>query len=170
MVRRGEGADAHLRRVAGERVGDDGVEVGKPRDEPRGNVADEVAEEIVRDDELAVHVGTGANAVHRHADLIAHERGALGRHRLEEDREGAGVLERAGIVEDLSGGGIGAALHAVPAQLPERLRRESEMAHHGNAGVGDGAHARRDPPSTLELHGVTPGRDERAGIPDRVLV
>ena len=42
-------------------------------------------------------------------------------------------------------------LHSVPAKRGVRLRREAHVAHHGDAGVGERPHVRRDALAALNL-------------------
>jgi hypothetical protein len=93
-----------------------------------------------------------------------HGASRVGRHGLDEDRERARVLEGARVGDEAVHGGGVAALHAVAAQLAERLGRQADVAHHGDARVGDRAHARRHARAALELHRVAPGLHEGAGV------
>ena len=72
---------------------------------------------------------------------------------FEDDGEGAGVFERAGIVDELGGRGGRLALDLVAAELVDRLRRQAEVAHHRDAGFDHAADERHDVAAAFELHG-----------------
>ena len=51
--------------------------------------------------------------------------------------EGAGLLDRQGVGEELAAGLAGLALDAVAAELVDRLRRQADVAHDRDAGPDD---------------------------------
>ena len=71
--------------------------------------------------------------------------------RLDHDREGAGFRDRLGVVLDRLPAALLAALRAERAERVDRLRRQADMAHHGNAALGQerDVSAIRTPPSSL---------------------
>ena len=84
-------------------------------------------------------------------------RGGHGRrNRLEHDGETAGAFERQRVVEQALGFDRGASLRLVAAQQIHRLRRQPDVAHHRNAGVDQGADARRLGPAPSTLTASTP--------------
>src|ERR1043166_9240862 len=62
----------HVVGVVAERALDIGADLGVATHEPGPDLADEVAENVVRDDELAIDVRPGTNAIHRNAQTVAH--------------------------------------------------------------------------------------------------
>ena len=60
----------------------------------------------------------------------------VGGHHLEDDGEGAGLLEGEGVVEQAVAG-VAAALHAVAAERVLGLRREADVCHDGDAGADE---------------------------------
>ena len=75
---------------------------------------------------------------------IADERRGFCRHGLEQHGKGAGILQSEHVVEQALGGRERLSLHAIAAELPERLRREPNVAHHRYARIGDRADAWSD--------------------------
>ena len=93
-----ERAAAHLVGVAAERLDDRVADVGVALHEPR-RVSLVVAEHVVPDEHLAVRVAAGADADRRHGERLRHRARDRRRHRLEHDREAAGVLKRERVVD-----------------------------------------------------------------------
>ena len=62
-------------------------------------------------------------------------RGDVAGHHLHDDREGAGLLERLGVLEHPLGG-VAAALDAVAAEGVLGLRGEADVRHHRDAALG----------------------------------
>ena len=130
-------------------------------------------EQVVEHEHLAVGRRAGADADHDRGVHVGHDLGRHGaRHRLEDDREAAGVLQGERLAGDARRGLAGPALGAVAAERGRRLRREADVAHdrdpgaHDRAGAGD-----RHRVAALELDGVGAGLlDEAHGGADRLLV
>src|SRR6266550_2978383 len=78
MLGTGEHAGAHVARVIAEGRFDGSADFRIALYEPGRDLADEVAEHVVRNDELPVHVRPGADPVNKYADALAHERRRLG--------------------------------------------------------------------------------------------
>src|SRR5689334_19658703 len=78
MLGRGKPSRAHVIRVGTKRPLDLTVELRVAPHESRTNVADEAAQNVVRDDELAVDVRAGANAVDEQLHPFTYVRGRLG--------------------------------------------------------------------------------------------
>ena len=163
-------AGTHVARVIAEGTFDGATHFGISLHEPGCDLADEVAEHVVRDDELPVHVGTGANPVDEHAGALAHERRRLCGHSLEQNREHARSLQCLGVTQQALRGRQRFPLHAVAAELTEALRRETQMTHHGNARIDHRAHASRDARAPFALHRVAPRGHECPGAADRGFV
>src|ERR1043166_4971034 len=70
MLRCGESFRSDVRRVRAKGALDRFVQIRIPADEARAHVADEVAENVVRDDELAVDMGAGADAVDENVEPL----------------------------------------------------------------------------------------------------
>src|SRR3990172_1771175 len=123
------------------------------------------AEHVVEDQQLAVRVRPGAEADDRDAgalgDDVLH---AVGDH-LEQDRERAGIFQDPGVFDDAQRLLPAFALHPKTAQSGDALRRQAEVAHHRDAGVGDSLDARGHLPAAFELHRIAPGlRHEAAPV------
>ena len=82
--------------------------------------------------------------------------GDVAGHHLHDDREGAGLLDRVGVVEDAVGG-VAAALHAVAAEAVLALRGEADVGHHRDAAAGAAARSGGHLGAALELDGVGAG-------------
>ena len=77
--------------------------------------------------------------------------------RLDHDREGPGVGDRLGVVLDRLPAAFVAALRAKRAERVDRLRRQPDMAHHGNAALGQERDGLRHPRAAFELHRAAMG-------------
>src|SRR5439155_20360991 len=67
-----EHAGTYVPGVVAEGTFDHAADLGIALHEPGRDLADEVAEHVVRNDELPVHVGAGAGPVDEHADALTH--------------------------------------------------------------------------------------------------
>src|SRR6266496_270588 len=94
-------AGAHVARVVAECPFDGAADFGISLHEPWRDLADEVAEHVVRNDELPVHLRPGADPVDKYADALAHKRRRLGGDGLEQNREYARQLQRLGVAQQL---------------------------------------------------------------------
>ena len=89
--------------------------------------------------------------------------------RLEDHRKTAGALECSRLLDDAPRFGRGAATRPVTPGEFRRLRRQSHVSHHRNAGVDDRADPRERAACALEFHGVRTGLlDQPDGIPQRL--
>ena len=130
---------------------------------------------VLPDQHLGVDVGTRADADRGDGQPLRHLGRDLGDDHLEHDGERAGLGDGAGVGEQLLGGVLPAALHAVAAEGVLALRGEAEVRHHRDAGVDDGPDAVGVVRAALELdrvgaaalHELDGGRD---GLLDRDLV
>ena len=96
---------------------------------------------------------------------LSHRGGQLGRHELQHDREGARLLDRERIGEQLARRLDRLALHAVAAEAVDRLRRQADVAHDRDAGAGDRLDRPRRPHAALDLDRLGAGlADEAAGV------
>src|SRR5438309_418808 len=94
MFRPGEDASPHVARVLRERALDGRAYLGVAFYEARRDLADEIAQQVVRDHQLPVDFRAGADAVHQQPDPLPDECRGFGWNRFEEHRECAGALER----------------------------------------------------------------------------
>src|SRR5207253_9338335 len=70
VLRRGKAAGTYVVGVCAERMLDLEIQVGVPPNESGVDLADEAAEYVVRDDELAVHVRPRADAVNEQVHAL----------------------------------------------------------------------------------------------------
>ena len=112
----------HVARIVAEGSFNGGADFRISLHEPGRDLADEVAEHVVRDDELPVHVGPGADAVDEHADALPHKRRRLCRYGLEQDREHTRPLECLGIAQQPLRRCQRLSLDAIAPELTEILR------------------------------------------------
>ena len=118
---------------------------------------------------LAVAVDARADADRRDRKTPGRECADGRRDRLQHDREGAGVLEREGVIDELSGGPCGLGLHLESAELRHALRREADVGHDRDAVRAERAHRLDDLGAALDLHRVHPGfLEEARGVPERI--
>src|SRR5207244_8187736 len=95
------------------------------------------SQEVVHHQHLPVAIRTGADTDGGNADAPGDLRTELGRNRLEDERVAAGLLQRPGVLDEPRRLVLATALYHVPAELVDRLRREPDVAHHGDAGAHD---------------------------------
>jgi len=94
---------------------------------PRGQ-----AEQIGRDQHLAIAAGAGTDADHRNHQLLLEPGCQLGGHMLDHQGKAAGLLQRLGLLQHpLLGHRIGGL--AAVAELMHRLWGQPQMPHHRNA-------------------------------------
>ena len=93
--------------------------------------------------------------------------GEIGRDALEDEREGAGLLDLERALHERPAGTHAASLDLVAAEAVDRLRGEAEMPHHGNLGVGQGGDDIGPRPFDLDRLG-TALLDEGEGALDRL--
>jgi hypothetical protein len=94
----------------------------------------------VEHEHLPVALRAGADADGRDRHRLADARGHRGRHEFEHHGERPGLLEPARLVDEARRAGLVAPLHAEAAEQVDRLRREAEVAHDGDAGAAERAH------------------------------
>src|SRR5882762_8221708 len=134
-VRR-EVAAAHVFAVGADRARNHFADIGVFAREFRSLVEGE-AKHIVHYQDLAVAVRAGTDPDGGDAQLAGDLRGEFAGHGFENDGEGACGFHGAGVAQQLLGAIGGLALHAVAAQRVDGLRREADVAHHGNFGFGE---------------------------------
>ena len=92
-------------------------------------------------------------------------RGHRRRHALEHEREAPGLLEGQRVLEQLPRLLGRAALGLEAAEHRRRLRRQPDVAHHGNARADERPYPREHRPRALDLHRVRAGfLDEAHGV------
>ena len=100
--------------------------------------------------------------------------GEVERDALEDDREGARLLDRARIGDDaLTLAGSAAAtstLHTVPAHAVDRLRRQADVGHDRDVDGSERGDGVRHGDAALELHRLGAAfLDQAAGVAQRIL-
>ena len=125
----------------------------------------------MKDEDLPVAIGAGADADRGDRHLGRDLGRQLARNAFEHDGERAGLGDRQGVVHDL----VGRALNFVGAQPADGLGAKADVAHHGNIGVGQGLDGGRHLAAPFELDGLavrllenSSGRLER--LPRRDLI
>src|SRR5262249_18523853 len=96
-------------------------------------------QEIVRDEDLPIAAGAGADANGRDVHGFGDFPGQFRRQTLEHDREGSRLFDGAGIFKKPDG----VALDAKSSQAMNGLRGQANVAHDGYVGRGDGGDGRR---------------------------
>src|SRR5258707_5421745 len=122
MFRTREDARPDVARVLAERTLHLRAHLRVPPHKPRRDLAHEVAEHVVRDNELPVHVRTGPDPIEKHPDTLAHKGRGLGGHRFQQNRESAGALQRLGIAQQAVRSGEAICLAPAATELPNALR------------------------------------------------
>src|SRR5262249_5040344 len=107
--------------------------------------------------DLAVTIGAGADADGRDLQAVGDRARQARGHALEHDREGAGLLEGLGVVEEPDRRLRRLALDLEAAELVDRLRREAESAHDRDAGTDQALPRRRGADAAFELHRLAAG-------------
>ena len=117
--------------------------------------------------------GPGADADHGHLDVRHQLFGDGARDRLEDDREAAASLQRQRLGADSRRRARVAPLRLPTAQRGRALRRQADVAHHGDPGLHDRARAAKrsagPPPSSLTASQPA-SLTIRIGARDRLLV
>ncbi|KND88105.1 Ubiquitin-like protein ATG12 [Tolypocladium ophioglossoides CBS 100239] len=125
-----------------------------------------VADHVRLHEHLSGAARPGTDADRRDGQLPRHQRGNLGRHRLQHDAEAARLLHRERILEEPQRAVARLALHAEASQGVLPLGSEADVTEHGDAGRGDSADRRRHFLAALELDALDPplldGADRRA--------
>src|SRR5690606_30558322 len=114
MFRAGEAASADFRRIVFRRLGDHSREVGEMLDEARLEIVEQ-AEHVVRNQNLAVAGGRGADTDGGGRYRAGNLAGEWLDRSLDDDGEGAGLVDGAGIPPDLVGFLVAMALGAIAA-------------------------------------------------------
>ena len=96
-------------------------------------------DEVVEDKNLAVAIGTGADADGGDGELCGDGGGDFTGNAFEDDCAGSGISEGLGVGLELEDGFSGAGLDAVSAHAVKALRGEAEMGDDGDFGLGEGA-------------------------------
>ncbi len=159
MFGAGEGAGADFAAVFLGGAADGGAEVGVLLDEAGSDVVEQ-AEQVGSDEDLAVAAGSGADADGRDLDGGGELGGEVGWDAFDDEGEGAGGFDGAGVVEEA----LGVALDLEAAESADGLRRQSDVAHDGDVGAGDGGDGGGAADAAFELDGVGAALfDEAAG-------
>src|ERR1700682_2037139 len=170
LVLRGrEGALAHVlvecARGGLDRLTEFGVLADKFRD-----VVGVQPEDILDDEHLGVTMRSGADADRRRRQPFRYPLTEHTRDALEDDGEGAGFLQRLGVLEDLLRRLITATLDAHATELVDELRRQPQVAHDRDAHRRQCFRGADHAPSSLHLHRMnTRLLQETAGVANRVL-
>jgi hypothetical protein len=110
--------------------------------------------DVVPDEHLAARRGASADPDRRHAELLRDVLGELPRDGLEDDRERAGGLHGARVADERGGAVRIARLDAVAGERDVALGQEADVAHDGDADLGEAADGARDLGAALELDGL----------------
>ncbi len=105
------------------------------------------------DQHLSVTARPGADAYGRDQQLLGDPRGQVSGHQLQDDGEGAGLLEGQCIGEQLIAGRA-APLDPVAPEPVDALGGQPDVTHDRHAGLGQELDLRDHPAPTLELDGV----------------
>lgn len=132
MFFRRERAGADFVAVLRDGAGDVGFEVGERFDEAGHGAAGD-AEEVVEDEDLAVAIGTGADADRGNRDGICYFFGQAAGDAFKHDGERAGGLGGFGVGHEF--GFI--TLHFVAAKRVDVLGAQAAMGHHGDTGADE---------------------------------
>src|SRR4029450_6365154 len=138
--------------ICGGRVADDLGQVGVLLDKALDPAAPQT-EHVLPNQDLRIAVRTGANADGRDLEFTGHLARQITRNHLKHHAEGSGVFDGVCIVQQTLRI-ITPPLPALATELVLALRSESDVAHNGDAGVGDLPDLCRNAYSTLELHCV----------------
>ena len=79
---------------------------------------------------LNVALNPSANTNRRNLNAFGNHLRDLARDQFEHDRKRAGCFQCIRVIQQLPGGISRLALHAIRAKLIDRLRRQTDMAHH----------------------------------------
>ena len=150
-----EASRAHVRGISPQRIDDGRPQVGeRPGESGSPRVQ---AEEVVPDQHLPAGSRPGPDSDRGDVEPLRDCRGHRGGDRLKHEREAAGALQGQSVLQEAMGAFGGASLGSPAAQRHLRLRRDSEMPHHRDPGVGDRGRARGRGSAALELDDVGAG-------------
>src|SRR5262245_44912637 len=111
----------------------------------------EQAQHVRRYHALAIAIDPRSVADRWHAKARGDDPGDLARDALEDDGEGAGLLERQRVLQQPPARGRVAALNLEPAQLRRILRRQPDMPDHRHSRLVHGPEGRHDCSPAFEL-------------------
>lgn len=131
-------------------------QLGKPTQELRLEALVE-SQHVVEHQYLAVACVARTDTYHGAADSLGDLCGQCGRYFLQHDGEAAGFVQQLGIMQQLVGLGFLLGTQSVAAKLVDRLRRESQMTHHGDTGLHHPFNLRQDLLAALQLHAIAAG-------------
>lgn len=148
----GEVDGFHVIDVLADGVVDHGAEVGVAAEELRREALVD-AEHVLEHQHLAVDARAGTDADNGYRDLGSNAGGERRGYLLEYEREAADFLEHLGVGDELFGLGLFLGAHGVGAELVDRLRRQAQVAHHGDAGGEDALDRFADLGAAFDLDG-----------------
>mmetsp|Transcript_4487 Transcript_4487/g.7432 ORF Transcript_4487/g.7432 Transcript_4487/m.7432 type:complete len:333 (-) Transcript_4487:322-1320(-) len=126
-------------------------------------------EQVVKDLHLPVGSDARADADCRDRQLLREQLGHGRGDHLQHDCEAAGRLEGLRVGQEPARFLGGATLHAVPAELRVRLRREADVPHHRDARAHEGLDLGQHAHPALKLHHVgAPLLDEAHAVTGRL--
>ena len=108
--------------------------------------------EIVEDQNLAIALGTGADADGGGCDCSGDAGGDFARNAFQHQRGNPGSVERGGVGEQRVDGMRGFALHLVAAHAVHGLGSEPDVSDDRNLGVDDAADERNAGDAALDFH------------------
>ena len=146
----GERAAANIARIMLNGFGDERGRVGIAADKLGGSCSGEI-DEIVEDENLAVALRARADADGGNGERGGDEPACLARNTFQHDGDGAGGFQSLRVGDKVVDGGGGFALHAI-ADAMYRLRREADVADHGNLGLGEGGDQSGAVAAAFDLH------------------
>ena len=97
-------------------------------------------EHVVQHQNLDITVNTGANANRRNTDGFSDQLSNLARHDFQHNGKSSSIFHGLGIVQQLSRCFSGFSLHAIRAELIDRLRCQADVAHHTDLFVDETLH------------------------------
>src|SRR6266404_651454 len=107
--------------------------------------------------DLYIAMLSGTNPNRGDTDAFSDQFRNLARYYLEDDSKGACIFERFGVSKKISGSFSRLSLNAVAAELVDRLRSQTDMAHDRDLLVNQSLNKMRTTASSLELDGLGPG-------------
>ena len=127
------------------------------------------AQQVVNHQHLAVAARPGPDTDRGHAHRGGDPRGQIRWNGLEHQAEDTRLHDRLRVLEETIGLFRRPALHAVAAQRQHGLRRQAEMPHHRDLGVGQCVQHVHALAAALDLHRVGAGVPHEASrVPDRL--
>src|ERR1700684_4129857 len=97
-------------------------------------VTDSESNEIVKNQNLSVAIGSGADADGWDLELVGNAGGDFARHGFQHDGKCSRRFDGSRVAFELARSVSGFALHVESAQSVDRLRGEADVAHHRNFG------------------------------------